>query len=103
MTSPAGAAKLIVAMWILAVGLIVYDSQRRGETLPPAYRFGGAAIVYSFLIGVAQFSPAAPLAGVFALAWTFGLGWRVQTGTSGKPLPHTFAPAPSAQQTAQGG
>lgn len=85
------AQRVIIGCWIAALGIIVYSQQRSDAgTFPPAYRLGGAAITYTALLALAAFPPAAGLATVFSLAWTFGLAWRSTRPTA---APVGFAPA----------
>lgn len=98
--SPQAAARLIIAMWLISIGIIAWDSSRRNITFPPAYRFGGSALVYSFLLAVAAFPPAAGLAAVWGVAWTFGLAWRVNQSTATSAVPQTFGPANPAAASA---
>ena len=73
-----GGVRLIVMMWLAAIGIVTYGYYRNGGTdLPPPSGYFGSAITYSLLGGLAQVPQAAPLASVFAVAWTVSLFWRV--------------------------
>lgn len=78
---------MIVGCWVAALGLIVYSHVRSGDgAFPPAYGFTGAATVYSLAALGAQIPGAAPLFGMFAIAWTASLYWRVTASTAAAPL-----------------
>lgn len=92
------AQRVIIGCWLAALGIIVYSQQRsEAGVFPPAYRLGGAALTYTFLLVMAAFPPAAPLATVFSIAWTFGLAWR-STQTTAAPAGLAPATATAAQR-----
>jgi hypothetical protein len=73
-----GPVRLIVLMWVSALAIVTYGHYRNGGTgLPPASGYTGSALTYSLLGGLAQIPAAGPLAGMFAVAWTFQLFLRV--------------------------
>jgi hypothetical protein len=78
--------RLIVLMWLAAIGIVTYGHYRNGGSgLPAPSGYFGSALTYSLLSGLALVPGAAPLAGVFAVAWTFNLYLRVNgTSTSTK-------------------
>lgn len=84
--------KVILASWLIAIGLIGGTGQSdNASPFPPAYRFFGAAVVYSFLFAVALLpGNVGRLAAVFAIAWTLGLAWKL-TG-QGISVPHGLHP-----------
>jgi hypothetical protein len=75
--------RLIVIMWLAAIGIVTYGHYKNAGTgLPPASGYFGSALTYSLLAGLAQVPQAAPIAGLFSVAWTASLFWRV----NGVPL-----------------
>lgn len=92
--------RVIVGAWVAAIGIIVWSQQQQqAGVLPPAYRLGGAAVTYTFLLVLSMVPGAGPLAATFALAWTFGLLWRTSNATAGRPVPASFAPNPAHSPT----
>jgi len=74
--------KLIILCWFAAIGIVTFGFYRNGgEGLPPCYGYAGSATIYSFLSVFGLIPGAAPLASVFAVAWTASLYWRVTDTT----------------------
>lgn len=90
----AGARRIIVAMWILAIAVIGWrEIKGKPGELPSPAPFLGSVMVYGGLLIGAEF--AAGLAAALAGGWTLGLlyssvagssGARLATGSEGDPI-----------------
>lgn len=96
-----GAQRVIVFSWLAAVGMIAASGEKGSSTpFPPAFRFFGAACVYSFLFAVALLpGGVSRLMAVFAVGWTIGLAYKLQLGIGPAGLIPPV-PAGAAKKTA---
>lgn len=111
-----GSQRVIVFMWLAAIGLIAVSGEKGSSTpFPPAFRFFGAAVVYSFLFAVALIpGGVGRLMAVFAAGWTIGLAYKLQLGigpagllppasSAGRSTAKAKAPTTSTKVTATNG